>query len=159
MKRTAKIVAVALAVLMALTVVPFAAFASAKTDDAADRVAGWKANYQLFIDTILDNSNFTSWNYVDQNKKALTQQMDISTAFALYDSAWRNYATKEISIDNAEKILLGLIEKAEYTFDDGYVDEIVKVLEGEEVEHLIVDPTTIVDRENAADFLDENTPY
>lgn len=130
MKRTAKIVAVALAVLMALTVVPFAAFASAKTDDAADRVAGWKANYQLFIDTILDNSNFTSWNYVDQNKKALTQQMDISTAFALYDSAWRNYATKEISIDNAEKILLGLIEKAEYTFDDGYVDEIVKVLEG-----------------------------
>ena len=39
------------------------------------------------------------------------------------------------------------------------VENLVKVLQGEEVEHLIVDPTTIVDRDNVADFLDENTPY
>ena len=39
------------------------------------------------------------------------------------------------------------------------IENVVKVLEGEEIEHTIVDPTTIVDRDNAADFLDENTPY
>ena len=39
------------------------------------------------------------------------------------------------------------------------VENLVKVLQGEEIEHLIVDPTTIVDRDNAPDFLDENTPY
>lgn len=128
MRRTAKIVSVVLAALMILTLVPFAAFAA--ENDSSDRVAGWKANYQLFLDTILDNSNYTSWNYVDQNKKALNNTYTALTAFALYDEAWQNYATKNVSIDNAEKILLGLIEKAEYTFDDGYVDEIVAVLEG-----------------------------
>ena len=126
MKRTAKICSVVLAVLMALTLIPFAAFAA---DDSGSRVDGWKANYQLFLNTILDNSNYTSWNYVDQNKKALTNSYNAMTAFALYDEAWRNYATKEVSVDNAKQILLGLIEKAEYTFDDGYVDEIVSVLE------------------------------
>ena len=39
------------------------------------------------------------------------------------------------------------------------VENVVKVLEGEEIEHTIVDPTTIVDRDNAESFLDENTPY
>jgi hypothetical protein len=36
---------------------------------------------------------------------------------------------------------------------------VVKVLNGEEVEHTIIDPSVIVDRDNAAEFLDENTPY
>jgi len=39
------------------------------------------------------------------------------------------------------------------------VENMVAVLAGEEIEHMIVDPTTIVDRDNAADFLDANTPY
>ena len=39
------------------------------------------------------------------------------------------------------------------------VENIVKVVLGEEVEHTIVDPTTIVDRSNANEFLDANTPY
>jgi ribose transport system substrate-binding protein len=39
------------------------------------------------------------------------------------------------------------------------IENCVKVLNGEEVEHTIVDPSVIVDRDNAADFLDENTPY
>lgn len=126
MRRTAKIVSVVLAAMMVLTLIPFAAFAA---EGEESRVAGWKDNYQLFLDTIIDDSNYTSWNYVDQNKKALTNSYNAMTAFALYDEAWRNYATQNVSIENAEKILLGLIEKAEYTFDDGYVDEIVKVLE------------------------------
>ena len=39
------------------------------------------------------------------------------------------------------------------------VENMVAVLLGEEIEHLVVDPTTIVDRDNAAEFLDANTPY
>ncbi|MGI6239402.1 MAG: substrate-binding domain-containing protein [Christensenellales bacterium] len=39
------------------------------------------------------------------------------------------------------------------------IENAVKVLAGEEIDNLVVIPTTIVDRENAADFLDPNTPY
>ena len=39
------------------------------------------------------------------------------------------------------------------------IENAVAVLNGEEIEHEIVDPTTIVDRENVADFLDANSPY
>lgn len=39
------------------------------------------------------------------------------------------------------------------------VENVVKVLEGEEIDHLVVIPTTIVDRDNVDDYLDENTPY
>ncbi len=39
------------------------------------------------------------------------------------------------------------------------VENVVKVLAGEEVEHTVVVPTTIIDRDNAADYLDANTPY
>lgn len=126
MNKTAKIISVILAVVMALSVLPFAAFAA---EDDADRVAAWKANYSLVLEEVFDNTNYTSWNYVDQNKKAIDNTMAVYTAFALYDGAWINYASKSLEKDDAEKILLALIEKADYTFDDGYVDEIVKVLE------------------------------
>ena len=39
------------------------------------------------------------------------------------------------------------------------VSNLVAVLNGEEVEHTIVDPTNIVDRDNYTEFLDANTPY
>jgi hypothetical protein len=126
MNKTAKLISVILAVVMALSVLPFAAFAA---EDDADRVASWKANYSLLLEEVFDNTNFTSWSYVDQNKKAIDNTMAVYTAFALYDGAWINYASKSIEKDDAEKILLALIEKADYDFDDGYVDEIVKVLE------------------------------
>ena len=126
MNKTAKIISVILAVVMALSVLPFAAFAA---EDDADRVAAWKANDSLLLEEVFDNTNYTSWNYVDQNMKAINDTMAVYTAFALYDGAWVNYASKSIEKDDAEKILLALIEKADYTFDDGYVDEIVKVLE------------------------------
>ena len=128
MKKTAKILAVALALVMALTLVPFSVFAE-EADGSQARVDGWKENYQLFLDTMLDDTNYASWNYVNDNTQALTTTANVYTAFALYDNAWRNVITNEVSVDDAEKILLALIEKAEYDFDDGYVDEIVKVLE------------------------------
>ena len=39
------------------------------------------------------------------------------------------------------------------------VENLVSVLNGEEVEHMIVDPTTIVDRDNVADFINPDSPY
>jgi len=39
------------------------------------------------------------------------------------------------------------------------IENTLKVLAGEEVENLIVDPTTIVDAANVEEFLDENSPY
>ena len=126
MNKKAKIISVILAVVMALSVLPFAAFAA---EEDADRVASWKANYALLLEEVFDDTNYVSWQYVDQNKKAIDNTMAVYTAFALYDNAWVNYASKSLNIDDAEKILLALIEKADYTFDDGYVDEIVSVLE------------------------------
>lgn len=127
MKKTAKVLSVILALIMALSVIPFA-FAEEVTP-AEEKVAGWKANYALLLDTLYDNTNYTSWQYVDQNKKAIDSTMTAYTVFALYDKAWVNYASKSLELDNAEKILLALIEKATYEFNDGYADEIVSVLE------------------------------
>lgn len=39
------------------------------------------------------------------------------------------------------------------------IDNTIKILSGETVEHAVVIPTTIVDRDNVAGFLDANTPY
>lgn len=39
------------------------------------------------------------------------------------------------------------------------IDNTIAILAGETVEHTVVIPTTIVDRDNVADFLDPNTPY
>lgn len=120
-----------MAVLMAVTVLPFAAFAEeAPAAEASDaRLKVWKDNYQFLIDTVLDDTNFTSYNYVDINKKAMQTEMDAYTALALYDNAWRNYATHEINKENAKKILLALIDEASFDINDGYVDEFIKVLE------------------------------
>ena len=117
MRNVSKILAVVLAVIMALSVCSVAAFAA--SGDAYDK---------FVTDTLLDNANFTSWNYVDINSKAMDNTMAALTAFALYDQAWKNYATKEVNVADAETILLALIEKAEYSFDDGYADEIISVL-------------------------------
>ena len=119
MSKVSKVLAVVLAVIMALSVCSVAVF-------AADAPAAYDP---YVIDTLLDNENYTSWKYVDLNSKAIDNTMGALTAFALYDQAWKNYATKEVNVADAEAILLGLIEKAEYSFDDGYVDEIIKVLE------------------------------
>ena len=119
MRKLNKVLAVVLAVILSLSVCAVAAFAA---DDTA-------AYDSFAVNTLLKNENYTSWKYVQINENKMNQTMDVLTAFALYDSAWKNYATKEINVADAEAILLGLIERAEYSFDDGYVDEIISVLE------------------------------
>lgn len=131
MKKTTKIFSVLLAVLMSLSVLPFAAFAEEApvAEVSEDRLGAWKDNYQFLIDTVLDDTNYTSFNYVDINKKALKNEMNAYTAFALYDNAWKNYATHDVSIENARKILLALIEQADAGINADYIDKIVKILE------------------------------
>lgn len=128
MKKTTKILSVILAMIMACSCLSVVAFAE-EVDDYDKRVDGWNANYDLFLEHLFDDASYTSWSYVDINEKAMKDTMTTWTAFALYDEAWRNYATHHISIEQAELILLALIEKADYEFDDGYVDEFVDVLE------------------------------
>ena len=137
MNKTPKIISVILAVVMALSVFPFAAFAA---EDDADRVDSWKANYALLLEEVFDNAKFTSWNYVDQNRKAIDASDAALTAFALYDSAWINYFKNGSTADpeNAKKALLALTEKASYEFNDGYVDEIAKIIDtAEDVNDMI----------------------
>ena len=137
MNKTLKIISVILAVVMALSVLPFAAFAA---EEDADRVDSWKANYALLLEEVFDNAKFTSWNYVDQNRKAIDASDAALTAFALYDSAWINYFKNGSTADpeNAKKALLALTEKASYEFNDGYVDEIAKIIDtAEDVNDMI----------------------
>ncbi len=128
MKKTTKVNSVLLALIMSLSCFSVIGFAE-EVDDYDKRVDGWNANYDLFLDHLFDNSSFTSWSYVDVNQKAMQDTMNTWTAFALYDEAWRNYATHHISIEQAELILLAIVQKATYEFDDGYVDEFVDILE------------------------------
>lgn len=144
MKNTKKIISILLAVIMSFSCIALVASAE-EVDDYDTRVDGWNANYDLYLDYLFNDANYTSWNYVDINEKAMKDTMATWTAFALYDEAWRNYATHHISIEQAELILLALIEKADYEFDDGYVDEFVEVLE------LAQDAAGIV--EKAADII------
>lgn len=129
MKKTAKFLSVALALIMALTVLPFAAFAAEKEDELEAVVNGWNENYGLLEEEVLDNTKYVSWQYVDQNMKAINNTMAAYTAFALYDNAWINYASQTLNVEDAEQILLALIEKADFEFNDGYVDEIISILE------------------------------
>lgn len=129
MKKLSKVLSVVLAMIMACSCFAFVASAEESTAvDYTNRVNGWNANYELFLDHLFDDSSFTSWSYVDINEKAMKDTMATWTAFALYDEAWRNYVTKELDINQAKEILLAIIQRAEYDFDDGYVDEFAKIL-------------------------------
>ena len=131
MKKTAKLLSVLMAILMVLSVLPVTALAADADMTASEkRVALWKSNYSFMLDTVYDNTNYTSYNYVDINKKAMNQEMTAYTVLALYDNAWSNYATREININNAKTLLLAIIDKADFDIDDGYVDEFVKAVEG-----------------------------
>lgn len=132
MKKTAKILSVILAVIMALSVLPMVAFAAdEEVTPAAARLAAWEENYVLLLNTITDNSNYAGWNYVDQNKKAMTNEMNTYTALAFYDDAWKNYATKSVDTTMAEEILLAIIGKAEYDPDySEVIDKVVEIVDG-----------------------------
>ena len=138
MNKTAKVISVILAVVMALTVLPFAAFAA---EEDNDRVSAWKENYGLLLEEVFDNENFASWKYADDNMKHINDSTAALTAFGLRDKAWVKFVENGGSTAdpaNAKKALLALLEKADYKINDGYVDEIAKIIDtAEDVNDII----------------------
>ena len=116
MKNFKKIISVLLAVIMTASCLSVVAFAKTADDeiDYDSYVDGWEKNYQFFINQLLDDTAYTSWNYVNINEKAMTDTMGYWTAFALYDEAWRNGAFHHIDIEQAELLILALIERADF---------------------------------------------
>ena len=116
MKNFKKIISVLLAVIMAASCLSLVVNAASAKDniDYDNYVDGWEKNYQFFIDQLIDDTAYTSWNYVNVNEKAMTDTMGYWTAFALYDEAWRNGAFHHIDIEQAELLILALIERADF---------------------------------------------
>jgi hypothetical protein len=126
-----KILAIALALLMVLCVVPYSAFAESTEPElvsAQTRVNGWNGNFGIIITKLLNNEKSAHWKYVAENNENLARTMLTYTAFALYDDAWKNGFDNSVSIDNAEKILCSLIEKVDANIGESKFNEILKVL-------------------------------
>ena len=134
-KLSKKILAIVLAALMACTVLPFAAFAA--DDDAAGagteaevRVNAWDINYGFILDELFDDAQYTHWKYVAQNTESISKTMKAYTAFGLYDEAWRNGVTGDVSVKTAKEVLVGLCERIDPEINTQISDTIVKALEG-----------------------------
>lgn len=112
MKR--KILAVILAVMMIVCVLPFAAFAS---------------NGSSIHDEILDNSHYYHMDYVEK-ENYFKNQFGWYTALGFYDNAWYNYFDNSVDISYAKAVLLGLIEQVEAEYNNETFEEIMKVLGG-----------------------------
>ena len=123
-----KILAVLLAAIMLLSVIPFS-FAE-DVSDADATVAEWKTNDALLIEKLLDELTYAHYQYVIDNNSSIKTKMDVMTAFGLYDNAWINYATKTVNVDTCKAILLSLIEAYQADFGEDYVADIKEVLEG-----------------------------
>ena len=129
---TKKVLAVVMALVMMLCVVPFAAFADepeAEIVSSETRVDGWNQNFGIIIDRILDNESSAHWKYVCENNEELANTMLTYTVFALYDDAWKNGFDQSVSIDTAKNVLVTLIEKVDANIGESKVAEIIKVLE------------------------------
>ena len=132
MKNAKKVLAVILSLIMMLAVVPFVTLADAEPEDnnIADRVDGWQDNYGLLLDYLFDNEAHIAYNYLLANDENLQKQVTMSTVLALHDDAWINAITGEADVEQAEAILLALVERVESDLNTNTVDTISKVLEG-----------------------------
>ncbi len=129
---TKKILALLLALVMVLGAVPFFAFAEGEeeiVEAAYDRVDAWDANLAPVVANLLDNEQSAHWKYVAENNDVLRKTMITYTAFALYDNAWKNGFDQSVSVEEAEKILVSLLEKVDANIGSSKVEEIIKVLQ------------------------------
>lgn len=148
-----KILAVLLAAIMLLSVMPFA-FAE-DTNEADATVAEWKTNNAVLVEKLFDELTYAHYQYVIDNNKTIKQKMDVMTAFGLYDDAWINYATKNVNVDTCKTILLSLIEAYQADFGKDYVEDIKKVLEGAETAMDLVEKVN--QYTGKLDFVDSET--
>lgn len=136
MQKSKKLLAVILSLVMLLAVVPFTALATDEADAADEaiaiaeaRVAGWEANYALFLENIFDNQQHLGWNYTYSNSKSIQNKMTTYTVFNLYSDAWKNGLDGSVSLATAEKVLLALIDQVQADVKESKVEEIVKILD------------------------------
>lgn len=130
-----KFLAVILAAVMALAVVPVFAFAEdtpvvpdeAYTND--EIVSAWDANYTLFLDYLFDDASFLANTYVAANEKSLNDTATTLEIFSLADGKWYDGVSGETSVRNAEKLICALIEKVSVEYNNTTVADIIKVLE------------------------------
>ena len=108
-----KFLAVFLAALMMLSLIPMAAFAKVADDDKVmtDILAG----------------DYDHLKYVEDNKYFKTE-IGIYTALNLYDDAWDNFFTGSVDTDYAKTILLALIDRLDAEYNNETFEEILSAL-------------------------------
>ena len=123
-----KVLAIVLAAIMLLSVMPFA-FAEEPTEADA-KVAEWKSNDAILLTKLLDELTYSHYKYVIDNNKSIRDKMNALTAFGFAENAWLNYVTKEANVDTCKAILLSLIEAYEVDLGHDYLADIEKALDG-----------------------------
>lgn len=126
-----KVLAIILALVMVLGAIPFFVLADedTATASAADTVAAWNENLAPVLAELYDNDESAHLKYVAENNDELQKTMTAYTVFALYDNAWKNGFDKSISVEDAEKILVSLIEKVDANIGESKFNEIFAVLQ------------------------------
>ena len=112
-----KLLAVFLAALMLLSVIPMTSFAADEKKD-------------VVIDDIL-NGSYGHLDYVKE-KNYFKTEIGVYTAFGLYSNAWDNFFTGSVDTDYAKTILLALIDRFEAEYNNETYEEILKVLQATE---------------------------
>ncbi len=111
-----KFLAVVMAAIMLLAVVPFSASAAVANDD-------------YLINTLMTDDNFYHLTYAKE-KKFFKNEIAAYTALGLYDGAWENFFTGSVDKDYAKTILLALVDRFEAEYNNETYEEIIGVLKG-----------------------------
>ena len=108
-----KLLAIFLAAIMVLTIVPFSAFAKVEIND--------KLMNELM------NGTFHHVSYVKE-KKYFSSAIGWYTLLGLYDDAWNNFFTGKVDQNNAQSVLLGLIDRMEEEYNNETYEKILAIL-------------------------------
>ena len=137
-----KVLAILLASLMLLSVVPFAAFAKVDPTDA-------------IVADIENASLYRHISYVKENNEFKSERIAMGV-FATYDDAWRNAFTDNVDVKYAEGILMNLIEKVEAEYHNKTFEKILdilsKVQKGAEIAEKIDSFTKVLDLANSSEW-------
>lgn len=109
-----KVLAVFLAALMMLSLIPMAAFAAEeKKDVVMEDILGGEYGHLTYL----------------AEKNYFKTERGIYTVGGLYDKAWDNFFTGSVDTDYAKTILLALIDRFEAEYNNETFEEILKVLQ------------------------------
>lgn len=108
-----KLLAVFLAALMLLSLIPVAAFAKVNDDDK--------------VMTDILSGDYDHLKYVEDNKY-FKAEIAAYTALNLYDDAWDNFFTGSVDMNYAKAILLALIDRLDAEYNNEAFEEILSAL-------------------------------